>query len=107
EELALFESDPEFLHNGVLFNHYRNGLDSISTHSDKEDGIDLSVPIMSVNLGAERTFCVHDGKTTTNVPLRNGDVILMIGNFQQELKHSVPKEVGKGERINLTFRRFL
>ena len=94
-------------HNGVLFNHYRDGKDSISPHSDKEDGIDLSVPIMSINLGQTRTFYIQAGNDVFSVPLADGDGILMIGLFQQECKHWVPKEPKcKGERINLTFRKF-
>jgi alkylated DNA repair dioxygenase AlkB len=93
-------------HNGVLFNHYRNGQDSIGAHSDNEACIDMTTPIMSINLGGKRTFVVTHKNGSEKIPLIDGEAILMLGDFQDECKHSIPKETGAYERINLTFRRF-
>lgn len=94
--------------NSVLCNWYRDGQDSISFHSDDEHELGMNPVIISVSLGATRTFQFKENKNPknkVNYVLTDGSVVVMYGNSQSEWKHGVPKEPNvSGERFNLTFR---
>ena len=120
--------------NSVLVNKYSTGEDSISAHADDEPEFGKGPTIVSVNLGATRTFVLMRmsekvRKKTwkkrglawipnpTRKPdrmefvLRHGDCLVMAGSVQDFWVHSVPKQK-KTEapqstpRYNLTFRPY-
>jgi alkylated DNA repair dioxygenase AlkB len=92
--------------NSVLLNHYRDGRDSVSWHSDHKGSI--GSVIASLSLGATRRFLVRH-RTDTNlrlaVDLTAGSCLIMAGTMQHHWVHCVPKVKRAGPRINLTFRR--
>jgi alkylated DNA repair dioxygenase AlkB len=99
--------------NQVLINWYRDGRDYIGTHSDDERQLVPDSPIVTLSLGAERTFRVRDAqkKIVRDVRVRHGTVLVMGGAFQREFKHEVPPISGKkgeahGRRISITLRQF-
>lgn len=96
--------------NAVLGNLYRDGSDYIAAHSDDESEHNKECFIASISLGSVRDFVLKDkkgGKTIFSVPLAHGSLFIMGKNFQDKLKHLVPKRLRvKKPRINLTFRVF-
>jgi alkylated DNA repair dioxygenase AlkB len=98
--------------NSVLCNLYRNGQDSVGKHSDNEPELGPSPLIVSLSLGATRTFKVQpkpksDG-LKLGLSLNAGDLLVMYGRTQETHEHWVPKEPKVTEaRINLTFRNIL
>lgn len=100
--------------NQVLVNWYNNGMSYIGSHSDDESQLIPNSPIVSVSLGAERKFRIRSKETkkiVKDIILKNGQVVVMGGKFQQELKHEIVKVSGKkgegvGPRINITCRQF-
>jgi alkylated DNA repair dioxygenase AlkB len=92
----------------ILVNYYESGNDSISMHSDDEKCIKKHSPILSLSLGEERMFVIKDRRSGTirKVALRDGDIIVMGGDFQDHFLHGIPKEPTKsGRRINVTLRQ--
>mmetsp|Transcript_31352 Transcript_31352/g.74806 ORF Transcript_31352/g.74806 Transcript_31352/m.74806 type:complete len:287 (-) Transcript_31352:76-936(-) len=104
----------EDVFNYVLLNHYRTGVESMGYHSDDESSLDPACPIVSISLGATRSFDIRPKKMKqgdkqsriARIPLRDGDMLVMFPPMQQHYEHSVPVEKRVlGDRINLTFRR--
>lgn len=98
-------------YNSMLINWYDNGHHYIGSHSDKEECLDTSVPILSVSIGETRVFRVRDleNRVVLDHHMQNHSYILMEGAFQKEYKHEVPKVNGEkggklGPRVNVTFR---
>lgn len=94
--------------NSVLCNFYRDGRDSISWHADDEHEMPKDHCISSLSFGCERTFKIKSkekGSELFAFTLKNQDLFIMGGQFQQHYLHSIPKEDNKAERINLTFRQ--
>ena len=94
--------------NSVLANLYRDGNDSMGWHADKEKELGVNPYIASLNLGDERMFRIRHNKTrsTLDLILQHGDLLLMGGSLQHHWRHCVPKTTKqKNPRINLTFRR--
>jgi alkylated DNA repair dioxygenase AlkB len=91
--------------NSCLANWYRDGNDSMGWHADRER--ELRDAIVSVSLGASRTFQLREGRRgkPLSTSLRHGSVLSMTTSSQQRFAHRVPKEQCSGERLNLTFRR--
>lgn len=93
----------------VLLNLYRSGQDKVGWHSDDEPMMNCD-NIVSISLGAERTFKLRDKKSHDVIfkeRLANGSFLWMKPKCQQELEHEVPKEARiDSPRINLTFRKF-
>ena len=98
--------------NAVLINHYRDGRDYISPHSDDDYG-DSEPTIPSLTLGAARPFRLAkiisgsklDKSATVEYLPQHGDLLVMRGRTNAEWQHWVPKTAKPvGERINLTFR---
>ena len=112
----LHETHPDKNYNQVLLNWYQDGKHYISRHSDDEADIQEGTPILSVSLGATRTFRIRKaGKSETggvppiltDIPMPDGTVVSMCGQFQKEFTHEVPKTTKVTEpRINITFRVF-
>ena len=99
--------------NGVLVNIYTNGKDYIGAHSDDEDGLDpTNKCVASIAFGAVRKFRIRrktSGKATNPIvvdcPHKSGTLLAMMGDFQQEFTHEIPKETRvEGVRVSLTFR---
>lgn len=90
--------------NSCLVNVYANGRKSIGWHADDEP--ELRDRIVSVSLGATRTFLLRKGRTGTPQPtsLKHGSVLVMSVASQRTYQHCLPKEYATGPRTNLTFR---
>lgn len=95
--------------NSVLLNHYRNGNDSISWHTDAEPELGKNPIIASVSFGGSRRFMlrhVQDKEMKVEVLLANGSLLIMAGETQHFWQHQIPKTKAQVEpRINLTFRQ--
>ena len=93
--------------NSVLLNFYRSGNDSNSWHSDDEKELGYQPIIGSVSLGGTRKFRLRNKKnkkTTYNIELDKGSLLIMSGKTQQYWEHQIPKTRKiVSERINLTF----
>ena len=91
-------------------NFYRSGASSVDWHADSEpmfQGLHRSISIISLSLGAPRTFQLKGWWHRANVQeiqLRDGDLCTMEGRTQYFYKHRVPKGSACGSRINLTWR---
>ena len=93
-----------------LINVYRNGHDSVGQHSDNERVLGDDPTIVSVSIGASRTFrLMHRySKRKIDVRLADGDVLVMAGATQRRWLHEIPKEPRVTERrVNLTFRPYV
>jgi alkylated DNA repair dioxygenase AlkB len=92
----------------VLLNYYRDGSDSNGWHSDDEKELGQNPVIVSISLGAERTFRLRHKKDKTkkkNLTLQHGSLLLMAGETQHHWQHCIPKSKKDIKpRINLTFR---
>ena len=95
-------------YNSLLVNLYRDGRDSVSWHSDEEEGLGRNPSIASVSFGAVRAFhlrCRQDKRLRHSMALAPGSLLLMQGPTQHYWHHQVPKTTrAVGRRINLTFR---
>ncbi|WP_206079448.1 alpha-ketoglutarate-dependent dioxygenase AlkB [Polyangium spumosum] len=93
--------------NSVLVNHYRGGDDSMGKHSDDEPELGQDPVIASLSLGARRRFVLEPKKGGEKVTLElgEGNLLIMAGTTQHHYRHGVPKQAGRGARMNLTFRR--
>jgi alkylated DNA repair dioxygenase AlkB len=90
--------------NSCLVGVYDDGASSVDWHSDDEP--ELCDRILSVSLGALRTFLLRSATQTVPiaVPLVHGSVLVMSVESQAIWQHSVPAEPVAGRRVNLTFR---
>jgi alkylated DNA repair dioxygenase AlkB len=104
---ALAEALAHYPLNGVLLNHYRDGRDSVSWHSDDKPTVGLGPVIASISLGATRRFLKHrkERGLRLSLDLTAGSCLIMAGTMQQHWLHCVPKERHSEPRINLTFRK--
>jgi alkylated DNA repair dioxygenase AlkB len=97
--------------NSVLANLYRDGRDSMGCHADNEKELGANPVIASLSFGDERLFRLHHKKkrkTSLDIMLGHGDLLLMAGAMQHHWLHALPKtKQVKKERINLTFRRII
>jgi alkylated DNA repair dioxygenase AlkB len=94
--------------NSVLVTYYRNGDDHVTWHADDERELGEEPVIASLSLGARRTFQYKSQSCDRieDVVLDEGDLLLMMPEFQRSWVHRVPVEQEvKAGRINLTFRR--
>ncbi len=93
--------------NSVMANLYRDGNDSMGCHADDEKELGENPIIASLSLGEQRLlrFRHQQTKEKLDVPLNNGDLLIMAGEIQHHWHHELPKtKKSKAERINLTFR---
>jgi alkylated DNA repair dioxygenase AlkB len=92
--------------NSLLLNHYRDGNDSIGMHSDDETQLGSRPLIASISLGATCTFKFEHKQTRQKLaePLHGGTLLVMAGDTQEQWRHGIPKEPGRGPRVNLTYR---
>lgn len=97
--------------NVILFNHYRDGSDSVSWHTDAEKELGNKPVIASLSLGGSKVFKMReiaDKSNKRDFLLENGDLLIMRGDTQKYWEHSVPKTKKHNDsRINLTIRKIL
>jgi alkylated DNA repair dioxygenase AlkB len=97
--------------NSVLLNHYRDGNDSVSWHTDAERELGRNPIIASVSFGGVRRFMfrhIHNNNLKVELELTNGSLLIMAGETQHFWQHQIPKTKSKVEpRINLTFRQIV
>jgi alkylated DNA repair dioxygenase AlkB len=105
--------------NTVHVNYY-TGNASMGLHTDDEKEMIHGSPIFSYTLlcakNKGRVFRIRQftrgapGQVVCDLQPRNGDLIVMAGDFQKDFKHEVPKTTSKefegSKRINLTVRAF-
>jgi len=95
--------------NSVLLNHYRDGNDSISWHTDAERELGKNPTIASVSFGGTRRFMlrhINDKDLKTEVELTSGSLLIMADQTQHFWQHQIPKtKISVAPRINLTFRQ--
>jgi len=94
--------------NGVLLNHYADGSDYVSAHSDDERDMEEGIPIVCLSLGAMRDFVFkhRELKTRHVLVLKSGSLVSMAGDTQKVATHTIPKRAAVVDpRISLTFRR--
>ena len=97
----------------VQVNFYSDGSVGLGAHQDREPCIDLSHPIVSVTFFESTqetrpfTLYTNDERRLFDLHLGHGDVLIMSGDVQKNLKHGVEKASAKkyGPRINLTLRK--
>lgn len=91
----------------VGLNYYRDGLDSVAPHRDRElrDLADDAL-VAIVTLGARRPFLIrpHGGGSSIDVSPGSGDLLVMGGRCQVDFEHGVPKVKRAGPRISLSYR---
>jgi len=95
-------------YNACLLNLYHNGDEGMGWHSDDEKEIVPNSSIASLSFGAERKFTLKHKATkeTLSVLLEHGSLFEMLGSFQKNWLHSMPKSKKiVAPRINLTFRQ--
>ena len=113
--------------NAFLVRLYFDGNDEIAWHTDGRTFLGDEPTIASLSLGCKATFQLRrmnnvwpcadgtqstEGSVDVNTPierfsLNDGDLLVMRGNTQQHWHHRVPKEKGRGVRLNVNFRYIL
>lgn len=96
--------------NSVLLTYYRTGRDHVTWHADDEPELGDQPVIASLSLGATRTFHWRSkqGKASSQIPLKDGELLLMNPEFQHYWEHSIPADYDiSAPRINLTFRKVI
>lgn len=113
-ELQSIRSDVETVcrqsFNSVLANLYRDGRDSMGSHADNEKELGANPLIASLSFGETRLLRFRHvrSRTTLDIELHHGDLLIMAGELQHHWRHEVPKtRQAKQARINLTFRQIL
>jgi alkylated DNA repair dioxygenase AlkB len=105
----------EYKYNTVFMNWYVDGSHYINAHSDNEKTHIKGSPIISISLGATRTFRIRDKFTkekVKDIQVTDKSYIVMCGNMQKEFTHEIVKINGNkgkliGSRINITIRAFV
>lgn len=100
---------------GAHLNHavvlcYRGGEDAIGLHKDKMLDLDPTAPIVTISLGAERTWLlrddIHHPTVEQRLTLTSGGAFVLGPQTNLGFYHSVPKAPdAAGVRISVTFRR--
>lgn len=96
--------------NGVLVNHYRDGLDRMGWHSDDEPEMVAGSKVISVSIGAERDFDIRHKQRAEQhrISLASGDMLVMHAAMQRQWLHSLPQRKKlRSDRLNLTFRQLI
>jgi alkylated DNA repair dioxygenase AlkB len=98
--------------NGLLLNWYDGELGHyIGPHRDSTRNMVPGAPIVTISLGAERTFrLTQDGpdrKPVVDFAAKAGTVFIMPYDTNRAWKHGVPKRARqRGRRISITLRAF-
>ena len=97
-------------YNACLMNLYHDGNEGMGWHCDDEKEIIPNSSIASLSFGAERKFALKHkvSKESHSIILQNGSLLEMLGSFQKNWVHSLPKSKKiTNSRINLTFRQMI
>ena len=94
--------------NGILVNWYDGALEHrIARHRDSPIQRVPDSPIVTVSLGAERTFQMFVGKVPVPFRVGDGDVVVIPDATNRRCAHAVPHLPGDvGRRISITLRSF-
>ncbi|MFT6395524.1 MAG: alkylated DNA repair dioxygenase AlkB [Bradymonadia bacterium] len=107
-EWAQSEIDPRM--NGLLVNWYDSALGHyIGKHRDKADDLVKDLPIVSISLGASRTFRMRPwrGKGFQDFPVHDGMYVSIPSETNKHWTHEVPLLTSRhGRRISVTIRAF-
>lgn len=94
--------------NGILVNWYDAAFEHrIAQHKDSPIGRIPECPIVTISLGAARTFQMFVGKRPVGFRVADGDVVVIPDATNRRHAHSVPhlpRDVGR--RISVTLRGF-
>lgn len=96
-----------FMPNNCLANYYPSGEYYIGFHADQGEEMRAGKGVAILSLGSLRTLVlrrIDDPDTRFFYPLESGSMIYMKDEIQQSWEHGIPKQVGKGPRISLSFR---
>ncbi len=96
--------------NSVLLNLYRDGSDSVAFHADNERELGAQPLIASLSFGAPRKFTFRHRRREfpdRTLELKDGMLLIMMGDTQTNWLHSIPKDKSKEPRLNLTFRKIV
>lgn len=85
---------------------YRDGRDSVAWHGDRNGRERDEALVISVSLGAPRTFLLRrrGGGASRSFQLGGGDLLVMGGTCQRCFEHAVPKLATAGPRLAILFR---
>ena len=96
--------------NGILVNRYNGGNDYVAAHSDRQH-IEETEDVWSLSWGETRIFRIREKQTkrvVVDIPLKQGTLCEMNGDFQSRYTHEIVKEPKRtGTRYSFTFRRHL
>ena len=106
--------------NSVLLNHYKNGDNIITKHSDNQNVFGISPTIAILSIGGPRTLKFtrkvynpdnirtikvdHENRDKNiDVVMESGSLLIMGGMTQRYFFHSIDKEDNANERYSITF----
>lgn len=94
--------------NGILVNWYDAAFEQrIAQHKDSPIGRVAGCPIVTISLGAARTFQMFVGGKPVGFRVADGDVLVIPDETNRRHAHSVPHLAGDvGRRISVTLRGF-
>src|SRR5262249_15188719 len=96
--------------NGLLVNWYdAEQRHCIGAHRDSVIGLVVGTPIVTISLGATRTFRLRprEGSSIVEFPASHGAVFIMPWETNLNTKHEVPhRKSASGKRIAITMRAF-
>lgn len=107
ELCSRIEEQLGFRPNNCLLNYYPDGSSSMGFHSDARDQLVEGTGVVIVSLGYPRSILYRHKQEQTaefGYTLASGSLLYMSDAVQEEWLHAIPKEVGAGERISLSFR---
>ena len=98
---------PTLSFNSAMVHKYRSGEDFIPHHSDNEKDIEDGSLILTISLGASRSFEYKElgvSESKEVLRLNHGDSVLMSQKSQKYFSHGIPKECQDGIRLSITLR---
>jgi alkylated DNA repair dioxygenase AlkB len=100
-----FNSD----YNGIIVNYYKDGSHYIQKHSDSQNHPPNGVLLISY--GGLRNFRIFDKITdikVKDIPMIQGEMVHMGGDFQSEFTHDVEQdETITTERYSISFHKYM
>ena len=103
-------------YNQVVVNYYETEKDNIPYHRDWTlnmiKNYEISIITLNENIKNKRIFQIKNinNNNIYNIELKNGLIIIMGGNFQNDFRHRVLKLSNNNNinrRLSLTFRQFI
>jgi alkylated DNA repair dioxygenase AlkB len=107
---AKIEAQIGFYPNNCLINYYIDGNSKMGYHSDSAKELQEGTGVAILSLGAERTISYRsklNPEHKIKYKLKNGALLYMDNDVQQNWMHAIPKEFAVEERISLTLRRII